>query len=1001
MMLACALAGLLVQANAAAAKPATAQQFCAQPTRWDADLQHTGWTRKDGAPAGLYSMAQDADGLLWFAARDGLYSFDGARFVRNDRVHGHELHSPVTMAVASYGDALWVGYQFGGISRFERAGARHYVSGDGAPRGSVHRFARTGDGVMWAATSAGLYRLDGHAWRPVGSGAGLPEGGLLQLTVLKDGSMLAYFPDGVYRSTQAPGTGRHRFQRVLDRPGVEGGELQPDGRVLVNSRAHGMQMFDPDSGATTPFALHNGGLPNLGYYSDAHGGLWVGTGESVQLLDCHGKVVRQFVTAGGFTASTFSANLTDREGNVWFVTPEGVDRVRPARLAMVALPDGFTGAMGVTPGDEGAVWIGTSDQLEAFNMRSIVLGADGVQRRSDIAGVTASHRQSDGALWFATGTHLWQVRAGSARRWPLPAGFAGRDVQAMTSDAAGTLWLSVVGMGVHTFRDGAWLAGGGHQELAQDTAVTLARDHEGRIWLGYTGDRIAVLDRDEVRRYGHAHGLAVGNTLAIVHGRQRTWIGGDRGLGWFDGARFRSLGERGRGSFSGVSGIAEREDGELWLHDTSGLARIDAAKLSGALPALVDAERFDHLDGYRGMPAQIRPLPTLVQASDGRLWFATSSGIGHIDPAAIPRNPRAPTVMVSALRTDRQAFAPDGATILPARTARLEIDFTATALTMPERVRFRYRLVGQDRGWRETAGLRQAVYTNLAPGAYTFEVSAANEDGVWSPQPARASFQIEPAFTQTAWFMPACVLAALAAAWLLHRWRLARLASRLHANLDLRLRERMLERERIARTLHDTFLQSVQALVLRMHVLLGRLPGDSGLRAEVEDVLTRAEDVIDEGREPLRQLRVPGLRHGCLAQALSDAGRELAAATGVAFVVRHDGKIHGLEPEIEDELFTIGREALSNAFHHARAGRITLALDCGADRLRLAVTDDGSGIAPDILASGARAGHWGLPGMRERARLAGGVLEIDSGPAGTTVSVCIPVTTAYQGMRRA
>ena len=237
----------------------------------------------------------------------------------------------------------------------------------------------------------------------------------------------------------------------------------------------------------------------------------------------------------------------------------------------------------------------------------------------------------------------------------------------------------------------------------------------------------------------------------------------------------------------------------------------------------------------------------------------------------------------------------------------------------------------------------------------------------------------------------------LAAAWLLHRWRLARLASLLREKMLVRTRER----ERIARTLHDTFLQSVQALVLRVHVLMGRLPADSGMRVELEDVLGRAEDVIEEGRARVRQLRLPGVRHGSLARVLADAGRELAAATGVAFVARHAGQAPALDPEVEDELFTIGREALSNAFHHARASQVVLALDYGADSLRLAVSDDGQGIAPEILASGARQDHWGLPGMREAARLAGGVLEIDSTPAGTVVSICISVTTSYQGMRRA
>ena len=554
----------------------------------------------------------------------------------------------------------------------------------------------------------------------------------------------------------------------------------------------------------------------------------------------------------------------------------------------------------------------------------------------------------------------------------------------------------MVGKGIQAWRDGVWVAGGGHPELVTSTAISMATDRAGRIWFGYVDNRIAVLEGGTVREFGASDGVGVGNTLAIVHGRDRMWIGGDRGLAWFDGKRFVALGEYGRGAFYGVSGIVQRAGGELWLHDTSGLARLDAAALATAttrrLPEVV-AERFDHLDGHQGMPAQIRPLPSLAQATDGRLWYATSSSVGYIDPAAIPRNPRPPTVIIGALSTDGRTYLPDVALELPAHTPRLQIDFTATALSMPERVCFRYRLVGQDRVWRDAGGQRQAVYTNLAPGGYTFEVTAANEDGVWSPRPASATFSVQAAFTQTLWFKLACAATALAAIWLLHRWRLARLAARLHDDLKVR----MLERERIARTLHDTFLQSVQALMLRMHVLMHKLPGESGIRTEVEDVLARAEDVMVEGRDRVRQLRVPAVRHGTLAQALTAAGREFAASTGIRFVPRDHGRQPQLAPEVEDELFTIGREALSNAFRHAAATEVALHIEHRGGSLRLAVIDNGRGIPPEILARGARAGHWGLPGMRERAQLAGGTLEIDSTAAGTTVRVVIALTQVSKG----
>ncbi|QBI02301.1 sensor histidine kinase [Pseudoduganella albidiflava] len=977
-------------ANEAANEAARrSSQDVAAPAPARATLQNTSWTRKDGAPANVFSMAQDGNGLLWFAATDGLYSFDGARFLRQRAVYGHPLHAQATTAVTAVGETIWVGYQFGGISRFEHGAVRHYTGKNG-PQGAIYHFIQLPDGSLWATGSRGLHRFDGEDWRLVTPADGLSEGLVMFHTVLPDGSMLVYAPDGIYRSARKAGSGGYTFTRVLDEPGVDGGDLWKDGQVLINSRAHGLRLFDPASGRLAPFQLRNGGLPMHTYTVDHRGRLWVNTGDALQLLDEARRPLQQFMPANGFSGKTMTTALTDREGNLWFATENGVDRVREPRLATIALPTGLTGPPGVVAGDDGAVWVINFHHENAFRVPTFIVDADGTRRDTGIHRVSATHSQADGTLWFAGDGGLWRVRKGETTRVALPGELAGRTVQAITTGPDGDLWLSVVGKGIHALRRGAWSAGGGHPELAMPTAISLSADRAGRIWLGYPDNRIAMLENGVVRQFDGKDGLAVGNTLAMVQGRDRFWIGGDRGLAWFDGKRFAALGERGRGSFYGVSGIVERGNGELWLHDTSGLARLDAPALAAAagqrLPD-VAAERFDHLDGHRGMPAQIRPLPSLVQATDGRLWYATSSSVGYIDPAAIPRNPRPPTVLIGAVRTDERAYPAGAALALPARVPRLEIDFTATALSMPERVRFRYRLVGQDGAWRDAGGLRQAVYTNLAPGAYTFEVIAANEDGVWSPRPASVALSIEAAFTQTLWFKLACALAAVAAIWLLHRWRLARVAARLHNDLKVR----MLERERIARTLHDTFLQSVQSLVLRMHVLMHKLPDQSAVRAEAEEVLARAERVMDEGRDRVRQLRGPAVREGSLAQALTEAGREFAASGGTGFVAQVDGRPPELAPEVEDELFTIGREALANAFRHAAAAKVALQLDYRGGMLRLAVIDDGCGIPRDILARGARAGHWGLPGMRERAHLAGASLEIDSTPRGTTVRVTMPL----------
>lgn len=976
---------------ASAATSATPPVPVVTPTAYK-PLQNTGWTRKDGAPADVFSMTQDSAGLLWFAAKDGLYRFDGVRFLRKREVYGHPLHAPATNVVVAVGDAIWVGYQFGGISRFVRGGVTHYIGKDD-PQGSVSDLFPLPDGSFWALTARGIYYLDGNTWHLVTPADGLPEGYISNSTAMPDGSMLVYAPDGIYRSARKAGRMAYSFTKILDRPNVNGGEIMKDGRILINSGAYDMALFDVASGAVTPFVLDNGGLPMNMYHVDTGGRLWVSTGDILQLIDDARRPVQVFMPANGLSGRTMTSSLTDREGNHWIATENGIDRLREPRLATIALPAGQTGLLGVAAGDDGAVWVINFHHPDAFKVPTFVVDRAGNHYNAGIDRVSATHRQADGTLWFAGSGGLWRVHGHTTTRVAPPPGLRGETVQAITVTPDGVIWISVVAHGVYALRDGVWQPGGGHPELAKPTAISLTTDRVGRLWIGYVNNRIGMLDHGVVRYFGDKDGLNVGNVLTMTQGRDRIWIGGDRGLAWFDGQRFSGLAERGRGAYSGLSGIVERPGGELWLHDTSGLARIDASALAVAmrdrLPD-VAAERFDYLDGHQGMPAQVRPLPSLIQATDGRLWYATSSSVGYIDPAAIARNPRPPTVLIDAVVTDAKRYAADTTLVLPPRTARLEFQFTATALSMPERVRFRYRLVGQDSTWRDGDATRQAVYTNLEPGAYRFEVVAANEDGVWSTRPATVSLHIAPAFTQTLGFKLACAFVVLAAAWLLYRWRMAVMAKRLHNDLKVRV----LERERIARTLHDTFLQSVQALMLRMQMLMQKLPSESSVRDEVGDVLARAADVIGEGRDRVRQLRVPAVRKGSLAQALAAAGQELAASTAIHFTIRDNASRLRLDPDVEDELFTLGREALANAFRHAGAAHIALELDYHAGTLRLAIIDDGRGIPPDILARGAREGHWGMQGMRECARLAGGVLAVTSTPAGTTVSTTISVTAA-------
>jgi signal transduction histidine kinase len=240
-----------------------------------------------------------------------------------------------------------------------------------------------------------------------------------------------------------------------------------------------------------------------------------------------------------------------------------------------------------------------------------------------------------------------------------------------------------------------------------------------------------------------------------------------------------------------------------------------------------------------------------------------------------------------------------------------------------------------------------------------------------------------------AWISAVCLVAA--AIFAAYRYRLASV----HAAINLRFEERLAERTRIARELHDTLLQSFQGLMLRLQVVDDLLPPGKA-KTQLEQTLERADQAIAEGRSAVYDLRSSALTTTDLAQALRALGDELAAEGSTAFELVVEGPPRDLHPIIRDELYRIAREALRNAFRHAGAMHIETEISYGERTLRLRIRDDGQGIPREILEAG-RPSHYGLSGMRERARQIRASLEIWSGAkAGTEIELGIAGSIAYR-----
>ena len=444
-------------------------------------------------------------------------------------------------------------------------------------------------------------------------------------------------------------------------------------------------------------------------------------------------------------------------------------------------------------------------------------------------------------------------------------------------------------------------------------------------------------------------------------------------------------------TFNGTSGIVETADGELWLNGATGITRIPVTEVGRAVADTtyqVKSERLDYRDGLEGTAEQLRPMPTAVLGSDGKIWFATSSNLYWIDPRAILRNPLPPLVDIHNVVASGKTYSSSTPLLLPQRTTGVQIDFAAMGLSVPERVRFRYQLVGSDTGWQDVGGRRQAFYTNLGPGSYRFHVVAANEDGVWNETGAALDFTIPPSFTQSRWFLAIWASVLAVAMWMLYRLRVRQVAGRLRVRYQAALDERT----RIAQDLHDTLLQGFTGVSLQVVAAASRVSAPPEAIRAFRDVVQLAQQTLTDARQAIWDMRSADLEHQSLTEALEVAARSAVADNGVEICFATTGAPRRMSRELETTALRVGRESILNAVKHAAPRRLEILLEYAPHQFLLQVKDDGRGMPSGAIDGATASGHWGVTGMRERARRAGGELDIATEPGcGTTVSLRLPL----------
>jgi signal transduction histidine kinase/ligand-binding sensor domain-containing protein len=761
---------------------------------------------------------------------------------------------------------------------------------------------------------------------------------------------------------------------------------------------------------------------------DRDGGLWIGTAGR-GLVHIHQGTTDTFTRAEGLSGEDITEIFEDRDGNIWTGSFNGLDRFRETPVQTYTERDGLWSArvVSVLAARDGSVWMRTLDGLSRLKNRAVTAYREHNNNLEPMApGGTAStspasgfRQQGSGSLYEDTKGRIWVSTLNAVsylendRFVPLSAIPGGR-VHSIVSDRAGDIWFAHQELGLFRRQEDGTVERTSWSQLGKSPfADALAGDPlQGGLWVGFfEGGILYFKDGRVLRSYTSADGLGVGRINDFrIESDGTLWITTEGGLSRLKNGRLVTLTRKNGLPCDRIHWSIEDNLHSVWLYTACGLVRVSRRDLDECATAIERNKNssaylhpavFNSSDGLRARANAGGFSPHVTKSPDGRLWFFPLEGLSSVDPARLLLDGAPPPVYIEQLRADRLIHTSTSdlkdRLALPPLVRDLEIEYTALNIAAPEKLRFRYKLEGHDRDWVDAGIRRQAFYNDLAPRHYRFRVMASNTDGVWKEAGAALDFSIAPAYYQTAWFVSLIVAAVLASLAALYQVRLRYLKHQ----FNIRLEARVGERTRIARELHDTLLQSFQGVLLKFsavkYVLRSR-PDE--VEETLERLIDQARKAITEGRDALQGLRSSTVIANDLAFAITSYAEGLAAdhagSNCPEFRVYVDGKSRDLPPLVRDEAYKIACESLRNAFQHAQARRIEVQIRYDPRQFRLQLVDDGKGIDPAVLSAGGRAGHHGLPGMHERAELAGGKLTILSRPGSVTkIELTIPASIAY------
>jgi signal transduction histidine kinase/ligand-binding sensor domain-containing protein len=959
-------------------------------------LAHKAWRLREGdLPGAPNAIAQTTDGYIWIGTDNGLYRFDGDSYQLFDAAAPNHIIR-VQSLLASRDGSLWVG---AGTSVYHlRQGTLHKMPGVN----KVLQMFQLPSGDIWISTEnrskLAACRIQGEVFE-CPAGLGMDAGGF---SIASDGSNGYWVSNSnhlrhrTFDGTAGIGDAEIPWTGIIDVLGADG-----RGKVWAGVHEQGKlaRLFEQDGQGWKPLPVlpglrHSSDIQSI--FADKEGALWVGTSD-VGVYRITKSGVDRFNQSDGLTNDQVADITQDAEGSIWLATSGGIDQFHRSLVDSWSTKEGLSGdsVSAIVADRSGRIWMsntGGLDCLENGVIHSYRPG-EGLPGTA-VAGIALDHQ---GRVWVGIDDGLWILDKGNFERVLTSEGKSTGQIVDMQEDALGQMWIKTGTKKLFRF------SGGVLQQIEWQGAgliTVLHADPTDGMWIGarnmpafhVPSGSLKITTRDSPSVGGDSFksifstdGKMLSQTTReiAITGEEKTAV-----LNQQNGLDYRIFFSSALAQSGDVYLMTEKsyllitaDNFHRWLQDPK--LHVPSRVIGGRDGAITGNATFG---------------PSNAVAPNGDLWFATDRFPQRIVPAKLGSRAAPPNMRVEAVTANGDEMDLSQPLVLKAGTPVLDIHFVALTFVNPQTIQYKYLLEGYDTDWQLGVAQKHARYNHLPPGDYRFRVMASDENGTWTSQESVAEFKVLPHFYQTTWFKVLLFVVGLFALWIVYLARLRYLIGQAKAKIY----ERMSERERIARDLHDTFFQGIQGLLLRFQTGTSALPAAEPVRPMFEDLLKQSDQVMHEGRELVLDLRVRFAEDEDLAQAFARVCAELEPVFPAKYSVIIQGKPKPLETTVSEEVFRIGKEAITNAFQHSGANKIEVEISFEERDLKVRVRDDGRGIDPGIQQAGGRPGHFGLTGMRERAQKIGAKLDIWSqGRAGTEIELHIPSALTTPAASRA